>query len=161
MQINLDVGLSKQKGGEIGRVKGRFFALVAESLEYVEIPFKPSDDWVRLTPDMEIRLRDAQCTEKRFLFSTNRRPQGGASMRTLPVQDYWPGRVVAARELIGEDGKPISHSFGIQRLPARLLEGTNGGGPDCLIKSIRFLIAVNPAHHEIPFVLEHIPLPRP
>ena len=161
MQIKLDVGLCKQADGEIGRVKGRFYALVAESLEYVELPFKPSDDWVRLTPDMEIRLRDAQCTERRFLFHTNRRPSGGASMRTMSMQDYWPGRVVAARELIGKDGKPISHSFGIQRLPAHLLEGTNGGGSDCLIKSIRFVIAVNPTHHEIPFVLEHIPLPKP
>ena len=161
MQIGLDVGLSKQDGREIGRVKGYFHALVAESLEYVELPFKPSDDWVRLTPDTEIRLRAAQCTEKRFLFRTNRRPAGGASIRSISVQDYLPGRVVAARELIGKDGKPISHSFGIQRLPAHLLEGTNGGGSDCLIKSIRFMIAVNPTHHKIPFVLEHIPLPRP
>ena len=161
MQIGLDVGLSKRGGGEIGRVKGHFYALVAESLEHVELPFKPSDNWVRLTPYMEIRLREAQCTEKRFSFYTNRRPQGGASMRTMSTQDYLPGRVVAARELIGENGKPISHSFGIQRLPAHLLEGTNGGGSDCLIKSIRFVIAVNPTHHEIPFVLEHIPLPKP
>lgn len=161
MQIGLDVGLSKQGGGEIGRVKGRFYALVAESLEHVELPFKPSDDWVRLTPNMEIRLRDTQCTEKRFSFHTNRRPAGGTSMRTISTHDYLPGRVVAARELIGEDGKPISHPFGIQRLPAHLLEGTNGSGSDCLIKSIRFVIAVNPTHHEIPFVLEHIPLPRP
>ena len=161
MQIKLDAGLSRQDGGEIGRVKGHFYALVAESVEYVEIPFKPSDEWVRLTPGMEIRLRDAQCTEKRFLFRTNRRPAGGASIRTMSVQDYFPERVVAARELIGEDGKPISHPLGIQRLPAHLLEGTNGGGSDCLIKSIRFVIAVNPTHYEIPFVLEHIPLPRP
>jgi len=99
MQIGLDIGLSKQGGGEIGRVKGHFYALVAESLEHVELPFKPSDDWVRLTPDMEIRLRDAQCTERKFLFHTSRRPAGGASIRTLPVQDYFPGRVVAARDL--------------------------------------------------------------
>ena len=161
VQIDLDVGLAKQGGGEIGRVKGYFYALVAESLEHVEVPFKPSDYWVRLTPNMEIRLRDAQCTERKFSFSTNRRPAGSVSMRTLSVQDYLPGRIVAARILIGADGKPISHPFGIQRLPAHLLEGTNGGGPDCLIKSIRFVIAVNPAHYKIPFVLEHIPLPKP
>ena len=37
MQINLDVGLSKQPGEELGRVKGYFYALVAESLEHVEV----------------------------------------------------------------------------------------------------------------------------
>jgi hypothetical protein len=161
MQIELDVGLSKRGGGEIGRAKGYFYALVAESLEHVELPFKQSDDWVRLTPDMEIRLHDAQCTERKFRFSTNRRPAGSASIRTMSVHDYLPSRIVAARKLIGKDGKPISHRFGIQRLPAHLLEGTNGSGSDCLIKSIRFVIAVNPKHHKIPFVLEHIPLPRP
>jgi hypothetical protein len=161
MRIGLDVGLSKRSSGEIGRVKGHFYALVAESLEYVELPFKQSDDWVRLTPNMEIRLQDAQCTERKFRFSTNRRPAGGASMRTLSVHDYLPSRILVARILIGEDGKPISHQFGIQRLPAHLLEGTNGSGSDCLIKSIRFVIAVNPKHHKIPFVLKHIPLPKP
>jgi hypothetical protein len=162
MQIKLDVGVSKRGGGEIGRVKGHFYALVAESLEYVEIPFKPSDDWVRLTPDLEIQLHRTQCTERKFTFGISKRPGGTASMRTMPVQEYLPGRVVAARELIGEDGKPISHGSGIQRLPERLLQGTNGGGfYDCRIKSVRFVIAVNPTHHEIPFVLEHIPLPKP
>jgi len=29
------------------------------------------------------------------------------------------------------------------------------------IKKIRFVIAVNPTHREIPFVLENIPLPKP
>ena len=161
MQVDLDVGLSKQTGGEIGLVKGHFYAVIAESLEHIEVPFKPSDDWVRLTPDMEIRLRDPECTEERFRFGTYRRPQGGASMRTLPVQNNWPSRVVVARELIGEDGKPIYHSYGIQRLPAHLFRGTSGSGSDCLIKSIRFVIAVNPTHREIPFVLENIPLSEP
>ena len=161
MQIKLDVGLSKQDGGEIGRVKGHFYALVAESVEYVELPFKPSDDWVRLTPDLEIQLRDTQCTEKRFGFRIRKRPQDAASIRTMSVQDYFPERVVVARELIVEDGKRSQHPLGIQRLPADILEGIHARGYDCLIKSIRFVIAVNPTHHEIPFVLEHIPLPKP
>jgi hypothetical protein len=161
MQVKLDVGVIKRGSGEIGRVKGHFYALVAESLEYVEVPFKPSDDWTRLTPDMEIRLRDPQCTEKKFRFGTYRRPHEGASIRTLPVQNNWPDRVVVARELLGEDGKPIYHGSGTQRLPTPLFRGTSGSGSDCMIKSIRYVIAVNPTHHEIPFVLEHIPLPKP
>jgi len=165
MQIKLDVGVSKKGGGEIGRVKGHFYALVAESLEYVELPFKSSDDWVRLTPDMEIRLPSPQSTETRFRFSIRRRPEVGASNQTFAVQDYLPARVVVARELIGEDGKPISHPSGIKRLPADIIGygsgGSSSGHYSCLIKSIRFVIAVNPTHYEVPFVLEHIPLPKP
>jgi len=35
-----------------------------------------------------------------------------------------------------------------------------GSGIDQM-KKIRFVIAVNPRHCEIPFVLENIPIPRP
>lgn len=161
MRIGLDVGLSKQTGGEIGVVKGHFYVLMAESLEHIEVPFKPSDDWVHLTPDMEIRLQEAQCTERSFRFNIKTRPQDGVSMRPLSVQDYLPNRMVVAREFIGEDGKPTQHFSGIRRLPAHVSGSGSGGGSNCRIKSIRFVIAINPTHHEIPFVLEHIPLPKP
>ncbi|MBL7186361.1 MAG: hypothetical protein ISS70_08540 [Phycisphaerae bacterium] len=124
--------------------------------------FKQSDDWVRLTPDMEIRLKEAQCTESSFRFDIDSRPEeGGASMRPLSVQDYLPRRVVVARQFIGEDGKLSNHFSGLRRLPAHVTGSGSGGGSNCQIKTIRFVIAVNPTHHEIPLVLEHIPLPRP
>ena len=69
MQIELDARLSRQPENEIGRVKGHFYALVAESLEYVEVPFEQSDDWVRLTPDMEIRVGRASCQKSQYTLS--------------------------------------------------------------------------------------------
>lgn len=159
MDIHLDVGLSKQAGGRIGRIKGYFYALVAESLEYVDVPFKPSDDWVRLTPDMEIRLKEAQCTDSSFRFNIEVEPK--ERYRPLSVQDYLPSRIVVARKFIGEDGKPTRHFSGFPNLPAHVGGSGSGGGSDSRIKSIRFVIAVNPTHREIPFVLEDIPLPKP
>ncbi|MHC4356290.1 MAG: hypothetical protein ACYS0H_26605 [Planctomycetota bacterium] len=161
MQIDLDVDLSKRTAGEIGRVEGHFYALVAESYENIDVPFKPSDKWVRLTPDMEIQLKEAKCTETGFRFSIKSRPQGGGSMRPLSVQDYVPNRIVTAREFIGEDGKPTDHFRGLRRLPAHITGSGSGGGSNSQIKSIRFVVAVNPTHFEIPFVLENIPLPKP
>lgn len=157
MHVHLDVGLSKQAGGRIGRVKGYFYALAAESLEQVDVPFKPSDDWVRLTPDMEIRLKEAQCTDSSFRFNIEVEPK--ERYRPLSVQDYLPSRIVVARKFIGEDGKPTQHFAGFRNPPAHV--GGSGGGSDSRIKSIRFVIAVNPTHREIPFVLEDIPLPKP
>ena len=61
MQIDLSVGLGEQSSGKIGRVKGYFYALVAESFEYVDVPFKSSDKWIRLTPDVEVQICDAWC----------------------------------------------------------------------------------------------------
>lgn len=161
MQIDLDVDLSKQAEGKISRVGGHFYALVAESYENVDVPFKPSDKWVRLTRDTEIQLKEAQCTESSFRFNIKARPEGGGSMQPLSVEDYLPNRIVVARQFIGADGKPTDHFRGIRRLPAHISGGGGGSGSNPQIKSVRFVVAVNPEHYEIPFVFENIPLPNP
>jgi len=163
MQINLDVGLSKQAGGEIGRVKGYFHALVAESLEYVDVPFERSDNWVRLTPDLEIRVRDVSCQESRYSLTIEARPEAGGYAPPLSVQSYLPNKLVVTRQLLGPDDNPISHPTGIRCLPDSLSDesGAYSGSGIGQIKKIRFVIAVNPTHYKIPFVFEHIPLPKP
>ena len=163
MQIELDAGLSRQPENEIGRVKGHFHALVAESLEYVEVPFEQSDDWVRLTPDMEIRVGRASCQESEYTLSVAERPDAAGSTPALYLQSYLPDRLVVARYLVGPDDKPIHHPLAIRSLPDSLNdrgEAARGSGVG-QIKKIRFLIAVNLTHHKIPFVLENIPLPKP
>lgn len=160
MDIQLDVGLSKQAGGEISRVKGYFYALVAESLEYVDVPFKPSDDWVRLTEDMNIRLKEAQCTDSSFRFNIEVTPKNTASQPIL-VEGYLPGRMVVARQFIDQAGKPTEHFSAFRHLPAHISGSGSGGGSNSQIKSIRFVIGVNPRHCKIPFVLEDIPIPKP
>ena len=160
--VQLNLGLHEGGDRTIGYVKGHFRALVAESLEYVEIPFKLGEDWVRLTPALEIKLFDTECTEKDFGFSIRRRPHDATSIRTMSFQDYFPNRIVVARELIVKDDKRSQHPLGIQRLPAHILQSLHArGSSDCLIKSIRFMIAVRPEHHKIPFVLEKLPSPMP
>ncbi|MHC4118825.1 MAG: hypothetical protein ACYSWO_15095 [Planctomycetota bacterium] len=161
MQIDLDVDLSKRAEGKIGRVRGHFYALVAESYENVDVPFKPSDKWVRLTRDMEIQLKEARCTETGFHFNIKARPEGGNSMQPLSVEDYLPNRIVVARQFIAEDGKPTEHFRGVRRLPAHIIGGGAASGSETQIKSVRFVIAVNPTHQEIPFAFENIPLPKP
>lgn len=161
MQIELDAELCERAGGQIGRVKGHFYALMAESLEHVEVPFEPNDNWVRLTPDLEIQVREARYTGSSFHFKIETHPQGGASMQPLTVEGYLPSRIVVARQLIGADGKPTRHFAGLRRLPASVGGSGSGSGGDCRIEKIRYVIAVNPTHHKIPFELERIPLPHP
>jgi len=162
MQIDLDVGLSKQAGGEIGRVKGHFYALIAESFEYVDVPFEPSDKWIRLTPDVEVQVRDAWRKDSSYRLSTKARPEGGGRMRPLSVESYLPDRLVVDRQLVGPDDKPVRQNTGIRNLPFYVGRTSSGSGSGIgQIMKIRFVIAVNPTHREIPFVLEHIPLPKP
>lgn len=160
MQIQLDAGLRERTGGEIGRAKGHFYALMAESLEHVEVPFEPNDNWVRLTPDVEIQVREARCTGSSYRFKIETQPRGGASMRPLSVEDSVPSRIVIDRQLIGADGKPTREFSGYRRLPASV-GGSGSGSRIGRIEKIRFVIAVNPTHYKIPFELEHIPLPKP
>lgn len=45
-------------------------------------------------------------------------------------------------------------------LPASIGGSGSGSGGNGPVKTIRFVIAVNPTDYEVPFDLEHIPLPK-
>jgi hypothetical protein len=162
MQIDLVVGRGRQSSERIGRVKGYFYALVAESFEYVDVPFKKSDKWVRLTPDVEVQVRDAFCDGSSYRLSTKARPEGRGFRGWLSAESYMPARVVVSRQLIGPHDKPVRRYAGPRRLPP-YSPGRNSSGSSSMgqIKKIRYVIAVNPTHYKIPFVLENIPLPKP
>ncbi len=161
MQIDLDVGLGEKTPDKINCVKGYFYALMAESYEYVEIPFKKSDEWVRLTPDVEVQIAEAWLRNSRYYLNTKGRPQGAQPIHNLSAETYLPTRLVMNRQLLGPDDKPVRQhrsSF----LPYHVGGSSSGGGGDFdKITKIRYVIAVNPSHYEIPFMLENIPLPKP
>ncbi len=162
MRIKLDVGLTEGGDREIGRVKGHFYALTAESFEYVELPFEPNDKWVRLTPDQEVKIRDAWHRNSSYHLSTETRPWGGSSTRHLYPENFLPHRIVVDRQLINQDGNRIGHYVGSTRLPFDVRENRSGSGSfEGTIKKVRYKMAVNPMHQKIPFVFEHIPLPKP
>ncbi len=161
MSLQLDARALDQAGGQLRQVKGYFHALVAESLENVDVPFEPNDRWVRLIPDLEVRLSQASCTTSSFQYRVETRPQNEYS-RPLRLSDPLPQRLVVARQVIGPDGRPRDGFFGQQPwLPIQVGGGMSGGGADCRIKALRFVIAVNPAHCRIPFEFQRVPLPDP
>jgi len=161
MQIDLNVGLGEKAPEKIGRVKGYFYALIAESYEYVDVPFKKSDKWIRLTPDVEVQITDAWCKGSSYRISTKGRPEGGRSIHSLSAETYLPARLVMDRQLVGPDNELVRRHRS-PFLPYHVGGNSSGSGSNMgQIKKIRYVIAVNPAHYEIPFVLENIPLPKP
>lgn len=161
MQIDLNVGLSEKSTEKINRVKGYFYALIAESYEYVDVPFKKSDKWVRLTPDVEVQITDAWRKGSSYRLSTKGRPEGGRSMNGLSAGTYLPARLVMDRQLVGPDNELVRHHRS-PFLPYHVGGNSSGSGSNMgEITKIRYVIAVNPAHYEIPFVLKNIPLPKP
>jgi hypothetical protein len=161
IRIQLDTGLRERVGGEIGRIQGYFYALVAGSIKQVEVPFEPNSNWVRLTDNLEIQVVKAQSTGSSYQYKIETRSQGQYD-RMLSVGDNLPSQIVMNRQLIGPDDKPIRNFHGFRRVPASVGGSGSGGGSRIgQIKKIRYLIAVNPAHYKIPFDLKHIPLPEP
>jgi len=162
MQIDLSVGPDEQSGEEIGRVKGYIYALVADSFEYVDVPFKKSDKWVRLTPDLEIQVSEAFCDGSRYRLVTKTRPEEGGYVARLSSDTSLPERLAVAEGLIGRDKKPVGSWGGMPRMPFHVGGSSEGsGGTIRQIEKIRYVMAVNPRHYKIPFVLENIPLPKP
>jgi hypothetical protein len=161
MHVQLDVGLCKRAGEEINRAEGYFYVLMAESLEHIEVPFEPNDNWVPLTSDLEIQVREALSSDSSYRYNIGSRRLGGTYTHRLTVGNFLPDRVVVAQQLIGQDGKPSRHHGGFRSIPAHVGGSGSGGGSVDRIEKIRFVIALNPIQYKVPFKLEHIPLPDP
>lgn len=156
--LELDTGMFGPDAGKLSRIEGHFYALIAESLENIDVPFKPGKEWVRLTDDLEIRVLEAQNTRSRYNFRIETRRGKNSVMAPLSPGSYLPNRYPVNRLLLGKDGKSTGrHSGPIFGLAS--VGGSGGGSGIGPIEKIRFVIAVNPSHHKIPFVLEDVPLP--
>ena len=90
MHIKLDANAGKHTGEEISRIEGYFYALKAESLEHIEVPFEPNNNWVRLTDDLEIRVREARRMGSSFHFQIDKRHPRGVRMRSISPNDLLP-----------------------------------------------------------------------
>ncbi len=162
VSMRLDMGLLGSTGGDLRSVKGYFHALVAESMEHVDVPFEPNNTWVRLTPDVEVRVKEAVSTGNSYHFEIEMRPQNANPMHLLMSGQSLPARMVVTRQLIGADGKPSRHSFGGPTLMTPIGGSGSGSGSSLgVIQAIRFVIAVNPTDRKIPFEVRNVPLPNP
>jgi len=160
LELQLDTTMLEQGTTEIRRLDGYFYALVAESFVNVDVRFEPNNTWVTLTPEIEIRVREAYCDGGNYRLHTEVSPGGRASMRPLESGAALPQRLVVDRQFLGPDGKPVQRSLPFRHLPIHLGGQESGSGPNLSITTIRYVIAVHPGDQKIPFVLEHIPLPR-
>ncbi len=154
----LDKELLRPNERKLESVEGYFHALVAKSVENIDVPFEPNDRWVRLTPDVEVQVREAVSSADSYRFWIETRPEGGAGMHPPTVGGPLPGRMVVARQFLGEDGKPSQHGSP-PFLPAPIGGRGSGGGANCRIKTIRFAVALAPTERKIPFKLSDVPLP--
>jgi hypothetical protein len=165
LQLDLDLGVLERSGGKIRSLKGYYYALMAESVEYVDVPFEPNDQWVRLTEEVSIRFRQARNTISgsgtRYNLEIDESQSARRGLPSFSVGDILPEKMVTGRKLIKEDGEPFDRPSGLGFLPPHVGGSEVGSGSGGPIKEIRFVIAVKPKHCKIPFELKNIPLPNP
>ncbi len=168
LDLKLDLKLLHNKGSEIRRVTGYFYAVVPASLETIDVPFEPNNTWVRVTPDLEIQVQEATCSGSTYRYSFATRGDGmipSPSRSPAPhLADPLPHRLIKAHQLIGRDGKPMSAASGGGGSSSNGGIGQasgSGGGLTGPVKAFRFIIAVDPSERKIPFEFEHVPLPQP
>ncbi|MHC4167750.1 MAG: hypothetical protein ACYSWQ_12390 [Planctomycetota bacterium] len=165
LTIRLDHRLIGKDQKEIRRVDGYFHALLAESIKHVEVPFKRSRRWVRLTSDVSIQVDRAWRDGVQHRFTINERSKTQIDPGRLHVYCPLPDGIVVERNFTGPDVPPRreDHPRGSRRLPVptggRGFVSHRVDGVECKIDTIDYGIAVGPAHFRIPIRLENIPLP--
>lgn len=154
--MELGAGLRERLGGKIGLLKGYYEALMAESIEYIDLPFRPDENWVRLTEDVEIRVAQARNVPDVYHYDIEQRPAIAPAANRISTADPLPGRLVVGRQMIGRNDSMISAGSGGG-------PGSIGGKGDGIgrAEGIRYVIAVNPAPVRIPFELRQIPVSVP
>jgi Flp pilus assembly protein CpaB len=163
MRLELDSGLLGRESKKINHLKGYFYALIADSIEYIDIPFEPNETWVRLTPEVEIQVLEAESSESNYKFRIETRRDERAFRDISPYPgSHLPNRLPVKQELLNKHGNPFRGSYFPHQMLNTFIGGRgSGSGKDMnRIEKIRFAIAVNPSHHKIPFELKDIPLPE-
>ena len=160
-RVQLDVGMPEWVK-EIGHLKGHFYVLMPDSFKYVDIPFKPSRQWVRLTPEIEVRVVSATTSGDQYRYKIEVRPEEKFSKEERSIEDVLPSQMVIKRHFLGNDERIERgrRSFGPDF--RRMQIGGEAGGINRAggeVTKIRYVIAVNPTHYKVPFEIENIPLP--
>lgn len=154
-KVELGAGLRERLGGKIVLLKGYYEGLMAESIEYIDLPFRPDDKWVRLTEDVEIRVAQARNVPNVYHYDIEQRPQIVPAANRISVGEPLPGRLVVGRQIIGRnDSMMAAGGSG----PGNIGGKGNGIGR---AEGIRYVIAVSPSPVKIPFELRNIPVSAP
>lgn len=153
--IQLGSGYRDKIGGQIGLLRGYCIGLVAESLYNVDLPFRTSDEWVRLTDDLDIRVIQAENAPGKHYWKVELRPEDAPTGDHLWVGDYLPSRLLVSPVIITRNSSGVSASGGGRS--NGVIRGSGLGRAE----GIRFVMAVNPAHAGIPFELRDVPLAAP
>ena len=158
LNVNLNEVFNKGIEGEIKQIRGHCKVLTAESVEYVDLPFEPNDKWVRVSPEMEIKVLEAKNLDGSYRYSINVNKTSQMRRRPmLPIGEALPNRLASGPTIIEQRKAGNSGSLGgsMGNMGTGVMRGSGAGRAE----KIRYTIGVNPAHRVVPFEIVDVILP--
>ncbi|MDY0357765.1 MAG: hypothetical protein RBR19_17925 [Sedimentisphaerales bacterium] len=152
------------------------FAVYAEAIIEVDVPFEASDDWLEAAPGLQIRVTKAMVECCDYTYWTEVKHPGGIvrafddrTHPTEPIADYLVMRTL----LLDAEGKPVeateddrvSPAIWSEHVYSTPLDTAKCGGwlltfvTQAEIASIRHVIVVHPYEVRVPFAVHDLPLP--
>jgi hypothetical protein len=152
------------------------YAVYAENVIEVDVPFEASEDWLEAAPGIQIQVKKAtvECCDYTY-WTEVKHPGGIVRAFDDPVSPAEPiaDCLVVRTQLLDADGNPIRATEDDRVSPAvwsESIEGTSLNTAKCggwlltfvtqaEIASIRHVIVVHPYEVRVPFVVRDLPLP--
>jgi len=150
------------------------YALYAEDLITLEVPFEVSTEWVDVSSGFQIRVEKAGLECDSYVYRTEVRQKSGVVQGlndTLGFGETVADYLVVETRLLDADGELLPRNIPDPDEPfwSDWVRGTVVGTASCQgeltcpactnVASIRHVIAVHPSETKIPFVLTHISVP--
>jgi len=160
----------------LSKVEWSMYALVVGETKTVDVPFRPTVDWITLTPGLEIKVDSITAENGKFDYKLSTRYShgkvvwwAGAAAIALWTKDPTPEVILTKLDVLDPQGKSILDQSG------GFSSGSGGGGSgdvttgtahgtgSCSIcgtaTTFRFTLVLKPVQKELRFVLENVPVP--
>jgi hypothetical protein len=160
----------------LSKVEWSMYALVPGEIKTVDVPFRPTADWITLTPGLEIRVDSITAENGKFDYRLSMRYVSkkvvwwaGVAAIALWTQDPTPEVILTKLDILDPQGQSIlDQSGGFSSGSGGggsgdLTTGTAHGNGSCAIcgtaTTFRFTLVLKPVQQELRFVLENVPVP--
>jgi len=160
----------------LSKVEWSMFALVPGATKIVDVPFRPTTDWVTLAPGLEIKVDSITAENGKFDYRLSTRYSrdkvvwwAGTAAIALWTQDPTPEVILTKLDILDPQGKSIldqsggftsgSGGGGSADLSTGTAHGTGNCGICGTATTFRFTLVLKPVQQELRFVLENLPVP--
>ena len=161
----------------LSKVEWSMYALASTNIKTVDVPFRPTTDWLTLAPDLQIKVDSITADSGKYLYQISTKYSHSKVMwaattgaAALWTQDPTPQVIVTKLDVLDPLGNSIqdqgSGAFGSGgggSGTGDVWTGTYTGNGTCSIcgtaTTFRFTLALQPSQTELRFVLQNVPVP--